>query len=307
MLARSEPIAHGGLPTGRPCRSAAPRRRRDRIPAGRDPPGGCGRARVRRRARRGRRLVHATGASGRGARAVARSGAGGGAPSGSPAPGRARGRPPRGAAWSATARCGRAQRREVGEPTEGEDEAEHAEPGGRRDGDDAEQRAEHPGRLEARLEAGDARPRTASGPSRCSRLSKPIFPAAAPRPTARNDSGIPNVARRTTPNSVVAAQTSSEPARIISSRRWVRRRGAMRFPPKSPMPAAVATVPSANRSFLNVNAAKNWRKPIAPRRIAMADPASRIEGWCSSVRSSSGSTGAWVRRIRGIRPRTRRR
>ena len=75
----------------------------------------------------------------------------------------------------------------------------------------------------------------------------------------------------------------------------------MRFPPKSPMPAAVATVPSAKRSFLNVNAAKNWRKPIAPRRIAMADPASRIEGWCSSVRSSSASTGAWVRRTRGIR------
>ena len=59
------------------------------------------------------------------------------------------------------------------------------------------------------------------------------------------------------------------------------------FPTKPPATAIDAATPSANRSFLSENAAKNARKPTAPRITAIALPASKMLGWWSSSRSNS--------------------
>ena len=60
------------------------------------------------------------------------------------------------------------------------------------------------------------------------------------------------------------------------------------FPTKPPATAIDAATPSRpNRSFLSENAAKNARKPTAPRITAITLPASKMLGWWSSSRSSS--------------------
>ena len=77
--------------------------------------------------------------------------------------------------------------------SEPEDEEAHA----LAERDDAEQRTDDPRDLEARLERANARPRTASGPSRWSRLSNPTRPAADAVATAmRGERGATDTAAR---------------------------------------------------------------------------------------------------------------
>ena len=116
----------------------------------------------------------------------------------------------------------------------------------------------------------NARPRTASGPSRCSRLSNPSRPAAAPIPSVNAASTKPTEPATSAPSNVKTAGSTSDDARIISSRTERRSAGATMTPPKLPAYAAPPARPNAMRSCLSEKAAKKARKPTLARSTAIA-------------------------------------
>ena len=81
----------------------------------------------------------------------------------------------------------------------------------------------------------NARPRTASGPSRCSRLSNPSRPAAAPiADRERGEHEARPSPPTSAPSSVKTAGSTSDDARITSSRTERRSAGATSTPTKLP-------------------------------------------------------------------------
>jgi hypothetical protein len=146
----------------------------------------------------------------------------------------------------------------------------------------------------------NARPRAASGPSRCKRLSNASRADAAPTATARLDTQNATSPDKSVPMSTSDAVTSSDAASICSSRSARRSGGPTMFPMKPPTTAIVAATPSANRSFFSENAAKKARNPTDPRITAIALPARRMLGWCSSSRSRRASCGDCSIRTCGI-------
>ena len=155
------------------------------------------------------------------------------------------------------------------------------------DRDQAEERAEHPDR------SGSA-PRTSRTRGRGRRRVRraaagcrtPASRVADPtRSTARR--GRTRRSRRAGAPSTVTMAAAQERAgehhllaRVAAAAR--REEVADRVRPPT---AKIATSPSTNLSSRNANAAKNTRKPTAPRRTPIALPASRTLGWCSSSRS----------------------
>ena len=124
----------------------------------------------------------------------------------------------------------------------------------------------------------NARPRTASGPSRCSRLSKARRPAEALTPIAKAAIARPTFEPISVPSSAAAAQVSRATTSIHSSRRCSRSRGAKKLPAKLPAPEAPITKKNPSTWLLRVKAAKKITNPTAPRSNAIAEPASRIDG-----------------------------
>ena len=83
----------------------------------------------------------------------------------------------------------------------------------------------------------NARPRTASGPSRCSRLSNPSRPPAAPIASAIAVSPNPATPPTSAPSTANTAGSTSADATMISSRNDLRSTGAAITPMNPPMPA----------------------------------------------------------------------
>ena len=88
--------------------------------------------------------------------------------------------------------------------------------------------------------------------------------------------------RRRAARATAATITSSRSALRGDRARRSRRRSHRTRPPTS-------ATPSPKRSSFRVKAVKNARKPTLPRSTAIALPASRMLGWCSSASASASS------------------
>jgi hypothetical protein len=175
----------------------------------------------------------------------------------------------------------RAQASGIRQADEAEHEREHEETDSacdhaeQRDGD---QRADHPHQLETRFEARERAAAHLVGPVALHEtVERELARARTERQRGRRDA-----------------------ARMVSSRTRRRSNGATTTPRNPPAALAMSTTPNQSApSWLrfNENAAKNVRKPTAPRNTAIAVAARVIVGMLSSAFSKLRSAGATERAL----------
>jgi hypothetical protein len=180
----------------------------------------------------------------------------------------------------------------VGRQGDGGQEREqaHAHPAGDGDGH-REGGPGDPGQLEPGLEAGEVRPRTASGASRWTMLSKASLAAPAARPTAKASTANPARPPIQAERRPTATTMAREPCRMRSSAVRSRSLGATAAPRNDPTMLVARTTPNHHAgasSLRRLKATRKVRNPTTARSTPMAVAAMRTDAACSSASAAAG-------------------